>query len=129
MEDLRDLKDFDDTRCKTGQASWSEKLVVISTLYKIGGKGPAAGAFNKKTAKVYLTECPYHRMSTPPQNCQLIVYYYHLRYEVYSFVGKLTFKRFSTLYRIGGKGPAAGAFNKKTAKVRPSFIWHNVFIN
>jgi hypothetical protein len=35
-----------------GVARWTEGLVVICTLYRVGGKGPAAGSFFKKTAKV-----------------------------------------------------------------------------
>jgi len=31
------------------------------------------------------------RKSTPPQNRQLIVYYYQLKYQVDGFVGELTF--------------------------------------
>jgi hypothetical protein len=36
----------------SGVARWTEGLVVICTLYRVGGKGPAAGSFFKKTAKV-----------------------------------------------------------------------------
>ena len=36
------------------------------------------------------------RKSTPRQNRKLIVYYYHLEYEVHGFVGELTFQNLLT---------------------------------